>query len=203
MSTVIDPPRGRLRMTEKEFDAWCISDVRAEFVDGEVIIMSPVLAVHDDVFHFLANLLGVYLELRPEGRIKGPEFQIRLRQGLRRVPDVLFISKERLDCIKRSYVDGPPDAAFEIVSEESIDRDWRDKFLEYEANGVREYWIIDPAHQAVRLYRLNEGRFQEVPPADGQLASTVIPGFWLKVEWLWQSPPPGALACLREMGLLA
>lgn len=195
------PPE--LRMTEEEFEAWCTEDVRAEFVDGKIIEMSPVSAIHDDLFHFVAGLLRDYLELKPVGRVRGPEFQVRLRAGLRRVPDVLFISTSRQHLVKRTYVDGPPDAAFEIVSQESVDRDWRDKFHDYEANGVGEYWIIDPAHESVRLYVLVDGHYQEVPPEDGRLTSTAIPGFWLKTEWLWQDPTPGALACLREMGVLA
>lgn len=203
MTLQATPRPDKLRMTEEEFDAWCSEDVRAEFVDGEVIEMSPVSAIHDDLFHFVTGLLRVYLELNPVGRVRGPEFQVRLRAGLRRVPDVLFISSERQHLVKRTYVDGAPDAAFEIVSEESIARDWREKYQEYEANGVGEYWIIDPAHQSVHLYALREGRYVEVAEAEGRLVSTVIPGFWLKPEWLWQDPTPGALACLREMGILS
>lgn len=203
MTLQATPRPDKLRMTEEEFDAWCTEDVRAEFVDGEIIEMRPVSAIHDDRFHFVAGLLRDYLELNPVGRVRGPEFQVRLRAGLRRVPDVLFISSERQHLVKRSYVDGAPDAAFEIVSEESISRDWREKYQEYEANGVGEYWIIDPAHQRVRLYTLREGHYVEVTEAEGRLVSTVIPGFWLKPEWLWQGPIPGALACLREMGILS
>lgn len=203
MTLLAERPPARLRMSEEQFVAWCRDDVRAEFVDGEVIIMSPVLAIHDDLFHFLARLLGNYLELRPEGTIRGSEFQVRLRQGLRRVPDLLFIANEHLDRVKPSYVDGAPDAAFEIVSEDSVDRDWREKFLDYQASGVLEYWVVDPAHQAVRLYRLTDGRYVEVSAENGRMSSTAIPGFWLKAEWLWAEPRPGALACLREMGLLA
>lgn len=202
MTLVAERSPARLQMSEEEFVAWCRDDVRAEFVDGEVSVMSPVLAIHDDLFHFLAKLLGVYLELRPEGVIRGSEFQVRLRQGLRRVPDLLFVSKDQLDRVKTSYLDGAPDAAFEIVSEDSVDRDWRDKYLEYQANGVQEYWVVDPAHRAAHLYRLADGKYAEIPAEDGRLSSTVIPGFWLKVEWLWATPPPGALVCLREMGLL-
>lgn len=203
MTLQATPRSGRRRMTEEEFDAWCSEEVRAEFVDGEVIEMSPVSAIHDDLFHFAAGLLRVYLELNPVGRVRGPEFQVRLRAGLRRVPDLLFISRERQHLVKRTYVDGAPDAAFEIVSEESIARDWREKYQEYQANGVREYWIIDPAHQSVRLYTLREGAYEEVTEIEGRLVSTIIPGFWLKTEWLWQDPIPGALACLREMGILS
>jgi Uma2 family endonuclease len=202
MTLLAERSPGRLHMSEEQFAAWCRDDVRAEFVDGEVIIMSPVLAIHDDLFHFLARLIGVYLEVRPVGIIRGSEFQVRLREGLRRVPDLLFIANDHLDRVQSSYVDGAPDAAFEIVSEDSVDRDWRDKFLDYQASGVLEYWVVDPAHRAVRLYRLVDGRYIEVSAENGRMSSTAIPGFWLKVDWLWTSPRPGALVCLREMGLL-
>jgi len=190
-------------MTEAEFDAWHHQHRRAEFVDGEVIVMSPVMAIHDELFHFLAGLLRDYLEVRPVGRVRGPEFLVRLRKGLRRMPDLFFISTDRLHLVKRSYIDGAPDVAFEIVSEDSVERDWREKFFDYQACGVMEYWIIDPAHETVKLYHLVAGRYEEVTAQDGRLNSVAIPGFWLKTEWLWLTPPPGALACLREMGLLA
>jgi Uma2 family endonuclease len=190
-------------MSQEEFDAWRDPDVKAEYVDGEVFVMSPVSNVHDVIFHFLSALLHTYLELRPLGTIKGSEFVVRLRPGLRRSPDLFFVNADRRDRIRSSYFDGAPDAAFEIVSVESIDRDYREKLREYAEAGVTEYWIIDPAHQAVLLYQLSEGRYQVQPAeADGRLESSVIEGFWLKPEWLWQDPLPGVLGCLREMGVL-
>jgi len=195
------PPE--LRMTEEEFEAWCTADVRAEFADGKIIEMSPVSLIHDRITHFLGRLLGNYLEVRPGGQVIGPEFQVRLRGGLRRIPDLLYIADDKAPLLKPTYLDGAPDIAFEIVSDDSVDRDWRDKFHDYEANGVGEYWIIDPAHRAARLYVLVDGHYQEVPPEDGRLTSTAIDGFWLKPAWLWQDPIAGALACLREMGVLS
>jgi len=188
-------------MTEAEFEAWCDEDTRAEFVDGKVILMSPVSAIHDDLFHFIARLIGMYLEYRPSGRVRGPEFEIRLREGLRRVPDLLFVCQERTQLLRSTYVEGAPDAAWEIVSPDSVERDWRDKHHDYEAAGVREYWIVDPHHQQVRLLRLVEGRYQPVAEDAGRLLSETIPGFWLKPEWLWQEPLPRTMDCLREMGV--
>jgi Uma2 family endonuclease len=197
-------PPTPLRMTEEEFEAWCDEDVKAEFVDGEVIIMSPVLAVHDSLFHFLSKLLGLYVEIRSLGEIRGPEFQIRLRVGLRRVPDLLFIATEHTDRVLRSRVEGAPDASFEIVSEESFARDWKDKVRDYEAAGIREYWIIDLDQQIVRLNRLNmDGKYEPVDEVDGRLVSEVIDGFWLRPAWLWQRPLPKVMDCLRDLGALA
>jgi len=37
---------------------------------------------------------------------------------------------------------------------------------------------------------------------EGAYRSEVIPGFWLRVEWLWQEPLPKVLDVLREMELI-
>jgi len=39
--------RPSLRMTEEEFEAWADEDTRAEWVDGEVILMSPTSLLHN------------------------------------------------------------------------------------------------------------------------------------------------------------
>jgi Uma2 family endonuclease len=190
-------------MSEEEFEAWCDEDTRAEFVAGKVIILSPVSLLHDRIMWFLGRLIGTYLELRGGGRLRGPEIQVRLRQGLRRVPDLLFVATEHEDRLRPARIEGPPDAAWEIVSSESEERDRFDKHAEYEATGVREYWIVEPELHEVRLYRLDEtGQYQLVAEQDGRLVSQVIPGFWLRPEWLWQEPEPKTLDCLREMGVL-
>jgi hypothetical protein len=40
-------------MTEEEFVEWCDEDVRAEFVDGTVVVHLPVSLVHAELFGFL------------------------------------------------------------------------------------------------------------------------------------------------------
>lgn len=192
-----------LRMTEEEFEAWCEEDVRAEFVDGEVIIMSPAALKHVRIARFLTQLIVGFLEVRGGGELLPTEYQVRLRAGLRRVPDLLYVKDERRDLLRPTYLAGAPDAAWEIVSPDSEERDWRDKYYEYHAAGVSEYWIIDPNSETARLYRLDEqAQYQRVPETEGRLASEVIPGLWLRLSWLWDEPMPGALASLREMGVL-
>jgi Uma2 family endonuclease len=173
-------------MTEAEFDAWCTPETRAEFVDGKVILMSPVVPVHGSISRFFITLLGLLLELRPQGELVGPEVQARLRPGLRRVPDLFYVTREHARRVGETLVEGAPDLVIEIVSaEKSVARDWRDKFLEYQAAGVREYWIVDPATRVVHLYALDtEGHYQQQEEQDGRLVSTVLEGFWLKRDGL-------------------
>lgn len=204
MTVVAAPTTQHRRMSEAEFEAWYREDRPAEYVDGEILLMSPVSVQHDDLYLFLIRLLGLFLEVHPCGRLKGAEFQARLRPGLRRLPDLQFIANENLDRLKATYLDGAPDAVFEIVSRDSVERDWREKYLEYEAADVREYWLVDPLSQNTRLYRLGtEGRYETLEEQDGRLSSEVIPAFWLKPESFWQDPLPKVTECLREMGVLS
>ncbi len=189
-------------MTEDEFEAWCDEDVKAEYVDGKVIVHSPVSTRHSDVVLFLAGLMRVIVQQRNLGRVSGPEVQVRLRPGLRRVPDLLFVAQERADVIKPTLVEGAPDLIVEIVSPDSVERDWRDKYLEYQMAGVGEYWVIDLAYQRMAVYRRDEhGRYQAVAAEEGVHCSQALPGFWLRAEWLWQEPLPNELDVAREMGL--
>jgi len=101
------------------------------------------------------------------------------------------VRKEREADIRGTYVLGPPDAAIEIVSPDSIERDYVTKRNQYEAARVKEYWIVDPLKQKVTLLRLdNTGKFREVRSVKGRLRSRVIEGFWLEIAWLWQQPLP-------------
>lgn len=42
----------------------------------------------------------------------------------------------------------------EVVSDDSVERDWRDQYFEYEAAGVDEYWLVDPQYQPIAPYDL-------------------------------------------------
>jgi Uma2 family endonuclease len=192
-------PTPELRMSEDEFERWCGEDTRAEFIDGRVVLMPPVSLVHNRVTRFLTRLIDGYLDLRPSGELLGPEFQVRLRAGLRRVPDLLYVSAEHAERVTPTILEGPPDIAWEVVSLDSVERDWREKYLEYQASGVPEYWVIDPLYRKAQIYALAEDGYQAAPEQDGRLVSAVLPGFWLKTTWLWESPLPKPVDCLREI----
>lgn len=196
--------RPSLRMTEEEFDAWVPPDVRAEWVDGEVIIMSPSSLLHVRLTTWLLRLLGDFLARRPLGEVLGPDFMVRFAsQRRRRVPDILFLSKDRASLLRSTYLDGAPDLAIEIVSPDSQSRDRREKFLEYQNAGVREYWIVDPLSQTVEPYALDAsgGAYALIAEHEGSIHSGVLAGLYLRPEWLWQQPLPDVISVLREMGV--
>jgi Uma2 family endonuclease len=199
------------RMTEEEFVAWCDEDTRAEWVDGEVVMMSPMNDPHSDTVNWLGSLLRVFVEEHDLGVVR-VEMQTRLaKQRRRRVPDLWFVTKDRVGLIHRSHLEGPPDLAVEIVSPDSEARDWREKYLEYEAAGVREYWVIDPASQHMEAYTLVEAesqseepaakRYRRLPEDRGVIASVVLSGLHLRVDWLWPETRVKVLAALAQLGV--
>jgi Uma2 family endonuclease len=191
------------RMSEAEYDVWLRAnpDSRSEWVEGELIVMSPVSYEHADLNLWLGCLLREYVEAKGLGKVIGPEFTARLRSGKsRRVPDLLFIAESRRDLIRPMHLDGPPDLAVEIVSNDSLSRDYREKYLEYEAAGVREYWIVDPFSKHIEAYSLDQsGKFAPIAEVDGKISSTVLDGFCLSTAWLWTTPRPTALSLLAEL----
>ena len=191
------------RLTEREFVAWAGEKTRAEWVDGEVQIMPPVSDEHDQAVNWFTRILGLYVESKGLGVVKGPEFMVRLpRQARRRLPDVLFVSASRASVVRKTHAEGAPDLIVEIVSAESASRDWRDKYFEYQKAGVREYWIIDRAGRRMEAYSLStRAGYARIEEADGRIRSSVVKGFFVEPKWLLGDRLAPATTVLRELGV--
>lgn len=178
-------------------------DVRAEWVDGRILFMSPASFLHQDLLAFLLALLRGFAEASDLGWVGSAPFVMYLRERAQgREPDILFVAREHLHRIQASYLDGPADLAVEIVSPDSRARDRQEKRAEYEAAGVPEYWWIDPSREQAEFLRLGEdGRYEPLPVEEGLVVSSVLPGFRLRLAWLWQRPLPKVRDAATELGL--
>lgn len=178
--------------------------VWAEWVDGEVIQLSPASKRHQLLVNFLAALLQHFVEANRLGLIISAPFQMKTGVDLPgREPDILFVASDHLERLQDTYLAGAADVVVEIISPESLTRDRGDKFYEYEKGGVEEYWVIDPIRQLAEFYRLDNGVYRLAPiDNDGICRSVRIAGLWLRVEWLWQEPLPSLMSILKEWGLV-
>jgi Uma2 family endonuclease len=199
--------RGRPAPTEpltyEQFLEWADDDVHAEWVAGRVELMSPRNIQEERLLRFLRWLFQSFLLRHLLGEYFGNPVQMKPGPNLPgRAPDLFFVANEHLDRLRPSFLEGPADLVIEVVTPDSRHRDRELKFKEYERGGVREYWLLEPDRQQADFYeRGPDGQFQ--PPladATGVFRSHVLPGLWVKVEWLWQSPLPYE-AAVRELGL--
>jgi Uma2 family endonuclease len=142
----------------------------------------------------------MFVEQRELGKLYRLRVAFRLNNANAPEPDIAFVAKARLDAVKRGAVEGPPDLAVEIISPDSVERDYHKKRELYRKAGVREYWILDEPQEKTLFLRLDSrGAYREVKLKDGVFSSQVVPGFWLKTAWLWQKPLPKVLTALREI----
>ena len=194
----------RLRMSYEEYLAWAHEDIHAEWVKGEVIVQMPPKQPHQIVVTFLLQLMGLFVQLYQLGRLLPAPFEMRATpDGPAREPDLIFVAREHLNLLTRERLQGPADLVVEVISDDSVGRDRGDKFYEYQAAGVKEYWIVDsrPGYQRTDFYALDEaGRYQPVlPDSDGRYHSTVVQGFWIQVDWLLSENPPDVLRALAQI----
>jgi Uma2 family endonuclease len=195
-------PAAPLRMSYEEWLDWTEEDQHAEWVNGEVIIFMPAKTIHQILVAFLNKLLGLFVEIHELGIVQIAPFEVKLPQGNSREPDLLFLHNDHIDQMTSERILGAPDLVVEVVSDESAHRDRVDKFDEYEAAGVPEYWVLDnrPGRNRAYFYQLDAGgRYQPVlVGADGIYRARALPGFWLKVDWLW-GEEPNALRALAAL----
>lgn len=197
--------RPQTRISYADFLENAGDNEHVEWVDGMVVAMSPVTDWHSDINGFLYSPLRSYAESCKAGRVFCEPFQMKAGPDLPgRAPDILFVANRNLGRVQRLFLDRPADLVVEIISSGSRALDRVEKFFEYERGGVPEFWLIDPQRRQAEFYRRSDDGIYRpvVVGADGMFRSEVLPGLWLKVDWLWQEPLPPLLDVLAQWGLI-
>lgn len=204
---LIAPPRvaraDKTRMSYREFLRTDFGDgARVEWVKGEVVHMAPLSDENTRLQVFLILLLGMFIDLQKLGELRIEPFNMKTGPALPgRSPDILFVAGANRRRLKKGHLQGPADIVIEVVSPGSRKVDRGDKFKEYEKGGVREYWLIDHRRRQADFFRRGaDRRFHPVTTSpDGIFHSEVLPGFWIRLEWLWLSPLPAIMPLLKEL----
>jgi Uma2 family endonuclease len=165
------------------------TDNRYELEDGELILMNPPIGLHAIILTFLTNIL-----LNEITRLQLPWIPLQL-VGVRtanrrsRLPDLCVVPLEQMQPYLNvsAVLESDVLLAVELVSPDSIKRDYRFKRAEYAAFGIPEYWIIDPAEQKITLLLLVDGLYEEtVYQGNNAMRSHVFPELTLTVKQILQ-----------------
>lgn len=183
--------RDKVKISYEEFLQQLDEDTLAEWVDGEVVLLSPARLEHQLIADFLTPVLIAFVQQHRLGQVVSAPFQMHLLHTARgREPDILFVAEENMHRLQDTHLEGAADLVVEITSPESLVRDRGEKYAEYELEGVREYWVIDPHSRRVDFFVLGEdGRYQRrYEDVEGVYHSEVLKGFKLPLRWLWERP---------------
>lgn len=188
------------KLTFEDFCSLVKDGEKADLIDGVIYMASPESTGANDFFVWILYLISGFVEERELGRVFASRVAFRLGETQGPEPDIAFVRSDQLHRVKSGGVEGPPDLALEIVSPDSVERDYVKKREQYRQAGVPEYWIVDPMLQRVTLLRRTAaGAYREIKPRKGVLRSQALPGFWLRPEWLWQQPRPKKAKVLAEI----
>lgn len=170
----------------RSFREWLSDDVKAEFINGEVIMHSPVKRRHLDATKYLENLLLNFVMLNNLGVVDSEKALVGLTRNDYE-PDICFWNSETASSFEDDQMEHPaPDLIVEVLSKSTTGRDRGIKFEDYAAHGVEEYWIIDPVRKSVEQYKLDEPTMAFSLSAtlymDDTLDALTVPGFRIPVK---------------------
>jgi Uma2 family endonuclease len=177
------PPQGQWTYDDYKRlpnDGW-----RYEVIEGELLMTAAPSTKHQKTAARLFGSLYHHVQPRGLGEVFFSPIDVILPDLASPVqPDILFVSRERLDIVREDFIEGPPDLIVEILSPSNWLADRREKFRVYALAGVREYWIVDTDARTVEVFMLRGSSYALVGKfGPGEtVRSEVVAGFEIGVD---------------------
>jgi Uma2 family endonuclease len=156
---------------------------KMEFINGEIIFHSPVKLKHNEANGNVYKLLDTFCIENDLGLVGIEKLLISLTRNDYE-PDVCFWKQSRAKDFTEDQMQFPaPDLVVEVLSKSTANNDRTIKYEDYEAHGVKEYWIIDPTKQTIEQFVLSHKKYELVfKGKDGILESVAVKNFKIPVK---------------------
>ena len=134
---------------------WMDGDMKAEFINGEIVVHSPALHKHNSAVMLLGTLLNVFVSERKMGIVLVEKALVELTRNSYE-PDICYFGLAKAATIQPDLLYYPaPDLVVEVLSKSTKKNDREVKFEDYATHGVAEYWLIDPTRQTIEVFALD------------------------------------------------
>ena len=130
------------------------------------------------------SLLVQHVEKNDLGEVLYSLIDVYLTEEDTFQPDIIFISKERLNIIGETKIESAPDLIIELLSPATAYYDLGRKYEVYEKSGVREYWIVHPERKSIEIYQNEGSQFRLIQTAKetGAINSLVLKDLEINLE---------------------
>lgn len=163
-----------------------------ELVDG--VLVEKVMGYPESMLAlWIGYLLQSYLQEHDLGFLAGADGGMRLMPGLVRIPDLSFISWDRVP-VRGQVPSDPiaalgPDLAVEVLSKGNTPREMARKLKEYFLAGARLVWFVDPRPRTIQVFTAPDQSYvlTEEQTLDG---GDVLPGLALPLREIFTRIPP-------------
>jgi Uma2 family endonuclease len=177
--------------TEEDLLTFVERDKRlCELVDG-TLVEKPVGLYESLIAGWLVTYLNNFVGPKKLGIVSGEAGMMRLFPGRVRIPDVAFISVDRLPggtAPRQPIPTLSPDLAIEVLSDSNTKAEIRLKLKEYFESGTRLAWIVDPRTRTAAVYEsFGDEPTRMLTERDAFDGGAVLPGFTLPVAQLFAS----------------
>ncbi|MBY0460058.1 MAG: Uma2 family endonuclease [Gemmataceae bacterium] len=182
--------------TEDDCVRYCEKHAPAELIDG--FLVEKAMGFRESLLALsLARYLANFAHPRKLGLVGGADAIMRVGEDQLRLPDVSFVTWERLLATGAHHAKVAPlapDLAVEVISEGNTAAEIDQKRREFLAAGTRLVWVINPKTRTAEVFadpsRPNE--FTLVREADALDGGAVLPGFSLPLAELFSDLEPPA-----------
>src|SRR5436309_1907458 len=113
----------------------------------------PANIAHEMLFAWLHSLLNVFTQKRDLGIALGSRTAFRITNYDGRLPDILFVRKERLGILESLNLSSAPDLVIELISPGDRRSDKMELEADYRSIGVQEIIFIDVPRRRVQANR--------------------------------------------------
>ena len=182
-----------MKLTREQFYELCAANPELKLernANGELVIMSPTGGETGAWNSDITIDLGIWNRQTATGRTFDSSTGFSLPRGSDRSPDAAWIPIEKWNALtpeqRKKFLPLCPDFAIELLSPTDSWIKGLAKMQEYQDNGCRLGWLIDPQRRRVAIYRL--GQSVEILEAPVSLSGEdVLLGFVLNLENIWLS----------------
>ena len=140
------------------------SDLRMEYINGEIVLMTSPSAYHQTVSGNIYMILREYFHGKKCKVFYAP-FDVHFYKMEIQTPDVMqpdllvACDIEEAANEKGRYM-GTPTLVVEILSKSTRSKDMVDKLNTYMTSGVAEFWVVDPMQKTVMVYYFQNYRIE-------------------------------------------
>lgn len=180
-----------IRLSDDQFYDLCAKnpELRLErSATGELAIMSPTGGETGKRNSDINLELALWNRQAKLGVVFDSSTGFKLPNGAERSPDAAWIPQAKWDSLspeqRKRFLPLCPDFVVELMSPSDTWEDLLNKMTEYQANGARLGWLIDPENKRVAIFRLGKP-IELLENLSVIYGENVLPGFSLTIGNIW------------------
>jgi Uma2 family endonuclease len=181
---------GSTQLTYDDYVLFPEDGQRHEIIDGDHYMTPAPRTKHQKVSINLSASMHSFVKEHSLGLVFAAPCDVILSSKNVVQPDLIFVSTACTSIVTEDNIQGAPDIVIEIISERTRKKDEIIKRKLYERFGIREYWLLDPELETVKIYRRAEhgyGRALELSKENRDVLTTdLLPDFRLSLAAIFE-----------------